>query len=331
MHFPSLSATLPRRWRHSSSENVSSAKKPPKSSSNFGRRFSSIAAVSSSRSPAISSAKPPKGGRQSFSSQLCRSSSFSAHHTLVPTDHSTACSDNIYLSDTWKSARVNSFTSGTCHNNSTFDFKKPLPPPPKLQRQSYMPAPFVRNEGKSPSYATSNGRSYGNDAVPLNTAVIPLEREWRSQSLVSLSGKASLKDHNHMLSAHSTQDSQRPKTGSEQIKQSLKPFQTFGTPRTRRKLSVPSSLSFSFTNFKDKRPSLVPSSSSQDGLQKLCRESEGSCCPLDQPGISTATIFSKNLRSNSWRNLSLIGKVEPLQQEQKDQCELKKVTHLPLL
>ena len=172
MHFPSLSATLPRRWRHSSSENVSRDKKPPKSSSNFGRRFSSIAAASSSRSPAISSAKPPKSGRQSYSSQLCRSSSFSIHPTLVPVDQSTASRDNIYVNDTCKSARANSFTTRTCHNNATFDFKKPLPPPPKLQRQSYMPAPFIRNEGKFPSYPTSNGRNYGNDTLPSKTTKI---------------------------------------------------------------------------------------------------------------------------------------------------------------
>ena len=167
--------------------------------------------------------------------------------------------------------------------------------------------------------------NYANNSytLPSKTTAISPQREWKSQSLVSLNGKTSLKDQNHMLCAHSVQCSQKPKTDSEQINQSSKPFQTFGTPRTRRKLSVPSSLSFSFRNSKDKRPSVVPLNSSHDGLQKLCKDSQGSSCSLTQPGISTATIFSKNLRSNSWRNLSLIGKVEPLPQQQKDQCELK--------
>ena len=53
-----------------------------------------------------------------------------------------------------------------------------------------------------------------------------------------------------------------------------------------------------------------------NNINCISKDLQGSSSSLSQPGISTATIFSKNLRSNSWRNLSLIGKVEPIRPDQ---------------
>ena len=319
MHFPSLSATLPRRWRTSATEGVSSATKPPKSSSNLRRRLSSLSTVSSRiSSSGTPSGKPPKSTQPSFSSNLFRSSSFSSRTSSEPIPYYNEHSGNCH--NTPNSIRQNSSTNTT----SIFDFKKPLPPPPKSQpqRRSFIPGVLInKNEGTPLHFRRSSDTSSRNNFVSSSSAAIPIQKEWRSQSLVDLNGNTSENHQSHTTIPVNPGNHKHIITAKTKYS---KPFHTFGTPQIRRKLSVPTYSSSSLTDSKDtsKKSAFFSLSSSQDGLHKISKESQGSCSSLAQPGISTATIFSKNLRSNSWRNLSLIGKVEPIQQQQKDLREL---------
>ena len=325
MHFPSLSATLPRRWRLSNTDAVSSDKKPPKPSSSLRRRLSSLSTTSSaSSSYGAPSQKPPKNANYAFSSHLSRSSSFNSSASLEPSNYHSQKTSLPYDSISSMSY-IHSKKSGS--NATKFDFKKPLPPPPKShsQRRSFLQGVLV-NRGESSPFPLRRS----SDTVParpsastnLQSTPIPSAKEWKSQSLVDLNGNKSETSKNHTLIDVQPETYRSNKTCTGKTSFS-KPFHTFGTPQIKRKLSVPTYLSSSLTESKNSCRKNTPSvlSSSQDGINKLSKELTGSNSSLSRPGISTATIFSKNLRSNSWRNLSLIGKVEPIRHDQKDLCK----------
>ena len=325
MHFPTLSSTLPRRWRVPNSDVVSSDKKPPKSSSSLRRRFSSLSTTSSGL-PSHGSASSQKAAKHSLPScHLARSSSFSNRASSEPSANygqkSTFFRNNSHLIKNNISSKL-----PDCNSSATFDFKKPLPPPPKpqSQRRSFLQGVLTnKSEGSPlPMRRCSDTSSLYKNSVPCSTSATTGAKEWKSQSLVDLNGNTSEYTRSHALITVKP-DKHRPPIHSEKTKFS-KPFHTFGTPQVKRKLSVPVNLSSSLTEAKgeNRYPSFYSKSSSQDGINKVPRELQGSYSSLSQPGISTATIFSKNLRSNSWRNLSLIGKVEPKQHEQKELREL---------
>ena len=308
MHFPNLSSTLPRKWRLSNSDVSSSGdKKPPKSSSSLRRRFSSLSTSSSEPSSynGASAQKPPKYSQTPLSSQLVsRSSSFNIR---VPSEPKYSQQNTCYRNTSNPSRHNHYKQSG--QNGSVFDFKKPLPPPPKSQsnRRSFLSGVLVNKAEVSP-YPTrrSSDTSSLNKRSAMNVPSSPPQNnEWKSQSLVDLNGNKSDGTQNHSVVAVKS-CIQRSNIGPEKNSKSNR-FHTFGTPQIKRKNSVPISLSslMSDSNGNGSRNvSHLSISSSQDGINRVGGLS------LSQPGISTATIFSKNLRSNSWRNLSLIGKVD---------------------
>ena len=321
MHFPNLSSTLPRKWRLSNSDVSSSGdKKPPKSSSSLRRRFSSLSTSSSGPSSydGASAQKPPKCSQTPLSSQLVsRSSSFSIR---VPSEPKYSQQNTCYRNTSNPSRHNHSKHSG--QNGSVFDFKKPLPPPPKSQsnRRSFLSGVLVNKTEASPySARRSSDTSSLNKRSATTTPPSPQNNEWKSQSLVDLNGNKSDGTQSHSVIAVKS-CTQRSDIGLEKNTKSNR-FHTFGTPQIKRKNSVPISLSSSMTNSNGSARSNVSHlsiSSSQDGINRVGGLS------LSQPGISTATIFSKNLRSNSWRNLSLIGKVDSSTSnyEPKDSSEL---------
>ena len=334
MHFPTLSSTLPRRWRVSNTDVASSDKKPPKSSSSLRRRFSSLSTTSSGL-PSYGSVSSQKAAKHSQPScHLTRSSSFNNRNPSEPAAYygqkSTFFRNNSHLIRNNTSSKPSD-----CNGSATFDFKKPLPPPPKpqLQRRSFLQGVLSnKSEGSPlPIRRCSDTSSLYKNSVPFIPSATTGTKEWKSQSLVDLNGNTSEYPKSHTLITVKP-DKHRPTITSDKTKCS-KPFHTFGTPQVKRKLSAPVYMSSSLTEPKggSKYPSFYSTSSSQDGINKVPRELQGSSSSLSQPGISTATIFSKNLRSNSWRNLSLIGKVEPIQHEQKELRELicQKIRNFP--
>lgn len=305
MHFPSLSSTLPRRWRTSNTEVANSDKKPPKSSSSLRRRLSNLSTISSeSQSYNSSSQRPPKSGFPSVTSHVTRSSSFSSR---APLEDRTYCihnnTGNLY--DSYHSGKESVKKKSLANHN--FDFKKPLPPPPKPnpQRRSFLHGVTVSKPDRSPFPVRRS-----------SDTSIPNVKEWKSQSLVDLNGNTSAQTHSQTLLAVNPNSSNQGK--KEGRKSFTKPFYTFGTPQAKQKLSVPTYLSSSLNGGSETNKITLfhSNSSSQDNINCISKEIQGSSSSLSQPGISTATIFSKNLRSNSWRNLSLIGKVEPIRPDQ---------------
>ena len=299
MHFPSLSSTLPRRWRTSNTEVANSDKKPPKSSSSLRRRLSNLSTISS-ESQSSSSQRPPKSGYPSGTSHVTRSSSFSSR---APLEDRTYCTqyNNSNLYDSYHSGKE------SVKKNHNFDFKKPLPPPPKphAHRRSFLQGVILNKPDRSPFPVRRS-----------SDTSIPNVKEWKSQSLVELNNDTTAQTHSQTLLAVKPNISNQGK--KEGRKSFSKPFHTFGTPQAKRKLSVPTYLSSSLNGGSDtnKNTPFYSISSSQDNINCISKDIQGSTSSLSQPGISTATIFSKNLRSNSWRNLSLIGKVEPIRPDQ---------------
>ena len=327
MHFPTLSSTLPRRWKIANTDVVSSDKKvlssdkkPPKSSSSLRRRFSSLSTTSSGL-PSYGSVSSQKAAKHSQpSSHLARASSFSNRASSEPSAYYGEKS-SFFRNNSHLIRNNNSSKPPNCNGSATFDFKKPLPPPPKpqLQRRSFLQGVLTNKAEQSPLpiRRCSDTSSLYKNSVPLIPSATTGAKEWKSQSLVDLYGNTSEYPKSHTLITVKP-DKHRPTITSEKTKFS-NPFHTFGTPQVKRKVSAPVYLSSSLTDPKggSKYPSFYSNISSQDGINKVPRELQGSSSSLSQPGISTATIFSKNLRSNSWRNLSVIGKVEPIQHEQK--------------
>ena len=313
MHFPSLSSTLPRRWRTSNTEVANSDKKPPKSSSSLRRRLSNLSTISSeSQSHNSSSQRPLKSGFSSVTSHVTRSSSFSSR---APLEDRTYCTqyNNSNLYDSYHSGKESVKKKSLVNHN--FDFKKPLPPPPPKphqHRRSFLQGVGVNKPDRSPFPVRRS-----------SDTSIPNVKEWKSQSLVDLNGNTSAQTHNqNLLAVNQNVSNQGKKEGRKSF---TKPFYTFGTPQAKRKLSVPTYLSSSL-NGGSETNKITPShsiSSSQDNINCISKELQGSSSSLSQPGISTATIFSKNLRSNSWRNLSLIGKVEPIRPDPNCSSELR--------
>ena len=315
MHFPNLSSTLPRKWRLSNSD-VSSGggdKKPPKSSSSLRRRFSSLS-TNSSGSPSFhgtSSQKPPKCAQTPLSSQMvARSSSFSLRASTDPkySQQSTCHRDPSNPFRQYHSKQ-------SVSNGHLFDFKKPLPPPPKSQsnRRSFLHGVLANRTEASPFpiRRSSDTTSLNKRSVAIIPAPPSTTKEWKSQSLIDLNGNKSESAKNHTIVSVKPGNSRSSIGAGKNIVSNQ--FHTFGTPQIRRKNSVPINLSTSLTdsnNSERRNISHFSISSSQDGINRLPSELKTSVSSLNQPGISTATIFSKNLRSNSWRNLSLIGKVE---------------------
>ena len=304
MHFPSLSSTLPRRWRTSNTEVANSDKKPPKSSSSLRRRLSNLSTISS-ESQSSSSQRPPKSGYPSGTSHVTRSSSFSSR---APLEDRTYCTqyNNSNLYDSYHSGKES--VKKKSLRNHNFDFKKPLPPPPKphAHRRSFLQGVILNKPDRSPFPVRRS-----------SDTSIPNVKEWKSQSLVELNGDTGdTQTHSQTLLAVRPNISNQGK--KEGRKSFSKPFYTFGTPQAKRKLSVPTYLSSSLNGGSDTNKNIpfYSISSSQDNINCISKDLQGSTSSLSQPGISTATIFSKNLRSNSWRNLSLIGKVEPIRPDQ---------------
>ena len=308
MHFPSLSSTLPRKWRLSNTDVSSSGdKKPPKSSSSLRRRFSSLSTTSYG-SPSIngtSSQKPPKCAQTPLSSQLVsRSSSFTTRAYSDPKySQQSTCHRNV------SSAMKHNHSKQISQNASAFDFKKPLPPPPKSHsnRRSFLSGVLVNKPDASPypTRRSSDTTSLNKRSTAISPSPPPSQNEWKSQSLIDLNGNKSESAKNHSVVTVNLANKRHNSGVTKNAKSNQ--FHTFGTPQMKRKNSVPISLSTSLTepNGKEARNvSHFSISSSHDGINKVGTSS------VSQPGISTATIFSKNLRSNSWRNLALIGKVE---------------------
>ena len=328
MHFSSLSATLPRRWRNTATEGASNPTKPPKSSSTLRRRLSSLSTVSSRLSSSGTPfRRPPKGSQATYSSSLGRSSSFSTHTCSGPIYHNNAYSGN-WQNNSHSSSQ--NFLFNVPSTGPTFDFKKPLPPPPKAhpQRRSFMSGVWIsKNEGNPPPFRRSSDNNSRNHFLSSTSEPMQSGREWRSQSLVDLYNKFP-QNHQNEISISAKPDNYRSLLSSRETQSSGR-FCSFGTPQIRRKLSVPTYLSSALSSSNDtiKKSPILFTTSSQDGINRIYKEAKGSCSSLSQPGISTATIFSKNLRSNSWRNLSLIGKVEPVEQPKIDMCELTNYNH----
>lgn len=213
-------------------------------------------------------------------------------------------------------------------NGPIFDFKKPLPPPPKSQsnRRSFLHGVLANKSEASPFpiRRSSDTTSLNKKSVSISPAPPPTTKEWKSQSLIDLNGNKSESAKNQTIVLVKPGNERSSIGAGKDIASNQ--FHTFGTPQIKRKNSVPVNLSTSLTepNNADRRNiSHFAISSSQDGINRLPTDLKVSASSWSQPGISTATIFSKNLRSNSWRNLSLIGKVEPstTHHEPKDSSE----------
>ena len=284
MHLPNFSSTLPRRWRATSSQGgadsskkpalpaspVVSSKKPPKSTT-LTRRFS----VTSSKPP-----RPTISGPQQVqvnsntATALYRSSSFTSDQPGNP---------NVLV-----------------NNRNDFDFKKPLPPHPASQ------PPAAKPPTRTPSFLSRRKNRRESGAGTASNGVqrsVPFSEDKRSQSLVDIaqdcngSGGIGQPDgggdkccncrHRSMSFDYTTSAS-----GQGQVRQPL--LSTFSSHE-----NIPCREADTASLNNEGRKS---QSSLFSGHRNGGHSSSSKPC--------TASIFSRNLRSNSWRNLTSIGRMD---------------------